>query len=638
MCKWLLVFLSFFHISHACAQTGSSKTIPQLTTEINSSFPDQSVGGITPAILRQVTLDMINSGINGSSVTSGFQLTKNWTISGPFGPTSPNLYANSITAGITNASTNVSPIFGNLYAQNFMNCSDTVIAAPISGNPNGVNCLLVNMTPSASSVGTRTALEVQENISSPMALTSGNDYMPVLQTNIMASANVGGTGGTPVGSVYGFGSQALGVSGATNYAIITGGEFDVGCTTGCSAANVYGINVARFDTTTTHGSLNDAGIAIYKYNGGVGWNAGIQFGQGASTFPVVSTGTMIGTNDAAAAAAHGIDFSQVTFSSDAFKSNGFFVNGSGDVVSGGSNGFLLTGSGGLVTKDASTPLTVNAGGGNGTIFSIHPVANAGAIVNVTATTSVNTPSIGTEGTSSVVALSIIPKGGGQVNINTGGVSQFVFSTQSSNNMLCFNSATTAALCTGMFFGASGDPNFYFNAQSGAAIYFKNNNSSIIGAGSNAIFPVNDNQASLGFTGNRWTNVFLALSNAATTSAVCISQTTSGLSYDGAIGTCNTSTMRVKHDIRPLSETVPHPLEAVLRMRPDSFFYNADQHVPGQQLGLIAEDLAAIDPRLVGYDDGGLPNSIRFLGPLHAYEIGAIQELNARVDALERRIK
>ncbi len=123
-----------------------------------------------------------------------------------------------------------------------------------------------------------------------------------------------------------------------------------------------------------------------------------------------------------------------------------------------------------------------------------------------------------------------------------------------------------------------------------------------------------------------------LANTATTSAVCYNTSTGLLTYDGTIGTCNTSTMRVKHDIVPLQSSIM--LAGVMKMRPDSFFYNADQRTPGQQLGLMAEDLEAIDPRLVSYDDGGKPNAIRYLGPMFSYLVGAIQAQQAEINELK----
>lgn len=125
-----------------------------------------------------------------------------------------------------------------------------------------------------------------------------------------------------------------------------------------------------------------------------------------------------------------------------------------------------------------------------------------------------------------------------------------------------------------------------------------------------------------------------LSNTATTSAVCYNTGTGVLTYDGTIGTCNTSTRRVKHDIHPLQISA---LDAVMKMQPVSFYYNADQHTPGQQLGFVAEDLQKIDPRLVALDKDGQPFAIRFLGPMFSYVVGAIHQLKADNDNLRREI-
>ena len=45
----------------AYAQTGTAKNLTQLNTEINSQFPDQNVGTITPYVLRQLELDFAAS-------------------------------------------------------------------------------------------------------------------------------------------------------------------------------------------------------------------------------------------------------------------------------------------------------------------------------------------------------------------------------------------------------------------------------------------------------------------------------------------------------------------------------------------------------------------------------------------------
>lgn len=53
------------------AQTGSPKTAAQLNAEISTLYPDQNQGAITPFDIRQVSLDMVASGILGQITLTG---------------------------------------------------------------------------------------------------------------------------------------------------------------------------------------------------------------------------------------------------------------------------------------------------------------------------------------------------------------------------------------------------------------------------------------------------------------------------------------------------------------------------------------------------------------------------------------
>ena len=60
--RWLAALLAFFALATVAeAQTGSSKTIPQLNTEINANIGSGQAGGITALELRQTLLDMVAS-------------------------------------------------------------------------------------------------------------------------------------------------------------------------------------------------------------------------------------------------------------------------------------------------------------------------------------------------------------------------------------------------------------------------------------------------------------------------------------------------------------------------------------------------------------------------------------------------
>lgn len=122
------------------------------------------------------------------------------------------------------------------------------------------------------------------------------------------------------------------------------------------------------------------------------------------------------------------------------------------------------------------------------------------------------------------------------------------------------------------------------------------------------------------------SVFLAglSSSAASDVALCLStgkevRVTSGPD-------CTLSSARFKQNIVDLATG----LSEVLRLRPVSFQYTG---VEGNHVGLIAEEVQGVEPRLVFYDnDGVTPRGVRY-NELTAVLIKAIQEQQARLDAL-----
>src|ERR1017187_1072034 len=92
-------------ISPAHAQTGTTQTATQLNTEINSKFPDQTVGAITPYIFRQLTLDMVASSV-GTTITA---LTGDVTATGP-GSSATTLATVNANVGTFGSATNCTTI------------------------------------------------------------------------------------------------------------------------------------------------------------------------------------------------------------------------------------------------------------------------------------------------------------------------------------------------------------------------------------------------------------------------------------------------------------------------------------------------------------------------------------------------
>jgi hypothetical protein len=121
---------------------------------------------------------------------------------------------------------------------------------------------------------------------------------------------------------------------------------------------------------------------------------------------------------------------------------------------------------------------------------------------------------------------------------------------------------------------------------------------------------------------------------------------------GKLGTA-TSSRRFKQDIQPLSDAT----STVLQLRPVTFRY-LPQYGGGEtlQYGLIAEEVAQVEPSLVVYDADGQPLTVRyhFLVPLLLSEVqsqrvvideqrallaaqaAAMEALVKRVEALEQR--
>ncbi len=103
-----------------------------------------------------------------------------------------------------------------------------------------------------------------------------------------------------------------------------------------------------------------------------------------------------------------------------------------------------------------------------------------------------------------------------------------------------------------------------------------------------------------------------------------------LTYDPSLG-CLSSTLDIKQNVVPLSGG----LKEVLTMSPVSYQlkpqYNPDGL--GTMMGFIAEDMAKVDQRLVGYGSDGAIRGVRYM-QLTAVLAKAIQELQAEILKLQ----
>lgn len=112
--------------------------------------------------------------------------------------------------------------------------------------------------------------------------------------------------------------------------------------------------------------------------------------------------------------------------------------------------------------------------------------------------------------------------------------------------------------------------------------------------------------------------------AGTPSSLCMNATTKEVTLNAAL-TCTVSSLRFKHDVQNLDIG---GLDTVLKLRSTTFFYN--DRPDRNRIGLIAEELADVDPRLSEWDEQGRPNSIDFPAIMGVL-IKSVQEIASKND-------
>ena len=155
-------------------------------------------------------------------------------------------------------------------------------------------------------------------------------YTPFFSQHYVNSGD-GGSVGTFYGSHYGFASLLEVHSGATYLATAQGGEIDVAVQSGASVDTKNILLLASVNSDAVKGSTFDGMLAFTADTTTTAkWTYGAVFGWPAGLWPFDTGSTLIGATGAGPRNAnYGVDFSNVTFSTSAFKSTGFNVNGSG---------------------------------------------------------------------------------------------------------------------------------------------------------------------------------------------------------------------------------------------------------------------------------------------------------------------
>jgi hypothetical protein len=244
--------------------------------------------------------------------------------------------------------------------------SDTYDAA----NGNLIDVSIDDLFGGSSVTGGRAAIWANLTRTAATSASNTNRNYVGIQAQEFAAASDGGTGltaATSKGSEFGASSAQISRSGATDLSNTTAEEFNSRMEAGSSVYAKSIIQLSGQPQDQVQGAVVDAMIWLYDQNGAVGHNSGILFDAVNNQWPIHSGGTIIGTNGGSAA--HGIDLSASTFTSDAYRSPGFVVKPSGGVSATG-----VTINGGVFRPGQTTYADLRAA---------DPTPQVGDMVNIT---------------------------------------------------------------------------------------------------------------------------------------------------------------------------------------------------------------------------------------------------------------
>lgn len=211
------------------------------------------------------------------------------------------------------------------------------------------------------------------NTAASNAASTNRNYVATVGVAYTAVGDGGtNTGAGALGGYFGSNPSAHLDTGATNVLEACGVECDITISTGASARYVRGISIVGFNVV--RGVDIDCGISISGGTGHIGFKTGILFtdaNRGTTENPFYASSVLMGTywQGSTPTVDKGIDLAGFTFTTSAYASTGFSVNGSGAISSvssikstGPTAGVgYATGAGGTVTQatDKTTGVTLN---------------------------------------------------------------------------------------------------------------------------------------------------------------------------------------------------------------------------------------------------------------------------------------
>lgn len=232
-------------------------------------------------------------------------------------PTGPALTSQSSSAS---PSTNFPPnsaLSFNLFNITTDNVDPT--SAP-GGNQNVLGLNLQMVAGGSNTKGNHAAILGSITVNSTPSVAG--DYVGVWGLG-KVTVNLGGTSGTPAGSIFGANPQAVTTAAATNMVSVVGQETDV--TAGVSPRFRFGENIVSLGAGT-NGTTIDAALAIGANT--TPFTYGIDFTNFNGGFPISSTGIMFGA-EVGGTVNYGINLSNITCALLCYVSGGFQDNGIG---------------------------------------------------------------------------------------------------------------------------------------------------------------------------------------------------------------------------------------------------------------------------------------------------------------------
>lgn len=260
---------------------------------------------------------------------------------------------------------------GAAFFRQFNVNADTVDASAATGG--GVNVNYFGHTISAGAVGGRTTFSAFMSQQGITTSAVGQFYVAGACFG-EAAYSAGGTAGAgnARGNLFATNHSArLKTGGGLYWNSLVGEEVDVSVQASTSVVYKVGFKVVQWVDDAVSGTVADYAIGIGNQVSGTapGWDFGFAVGAPEAWWPIKSTGTIHGTYAAttgggpAMAAAYGIDYSAVAFSSGFLRSTGFLVDGSGNTTA---NSFIVGTGGPTWTKGTGVPATTTP---RGSLFS-----------------------------------------------------------------------------------------------------------------------------------------------------------------------------------------------------------------------------------------------------------------------------